>query len=91
MENDWRPGPFFGTSYDPESGNLLEVADKLSKITPFFKNGGGKLESAIQMQDAPLAEDYMRVRDQLSPEQRDGVKNKFHNNYYQYHHIFCAE
>ena len=30
------------------------------------------------MQDAPLAKDYMKVRDTLSPEQREGIKNKFH-------------
>ena len=30
------------------------------------------------MQDAPLARDYMNVRDSLSPEQREGIKNKFH-------------
>ena len=38
------------------------------------------MTSAIQMQDAPLAQDYMKVRDQLTPEQRDGVKKKFHEN-----------
>ena len=49
----------------------------ISKISPFFKKGEA-LESAIQIQDAPLARDYMKVRDKLTPEQRDGVKNKFH-------------
>jgi len=72
-------GPFFGTSYDPETGNLVEVEDKLSKIAPYFKKGDA-LESAIQMQDAPLARDYMKIRDKLTPEQRDGVKMKFHEN-----------
>jgi hypothetical protein len=72
-------GPFFGTSYDPETGNLVEVEDQFSKIAPFFKSGD-KLDSAIQMQDAPLAQDYMNVRDKLTPEQRDNVKKKFHVN-----------
>lgn len=72
-------GPFFGTSYHPENGNLMEVEDKFSKITPYVIKGD-RLESAIQIQDAPLAQDYMRVRDQLTPEQRDGVKKKFHLN-----------
>lgn len=72
-------GPFFGTSYDPETGNLVEVEDQLSKIAPYFKKGD-KLESAIQKQDAPLAQDYMKVRDKLTPEQRDNVKKKFHVN-----------
>lgn len=72
-------GPFFGTSYEMETGNLIEVDDRLSKITPYFQYGE-RLESAIQIQDAPLAQDYMKVRDQLTPEQRDNVKKKFHVN-----------
>jgi DNA-directed RNA polymerase subunit M/transcription elongation factor TFIIS len=70
-------GPFFGTSYDPETGNLIEVDDAFSKIAPFFKYGD-RLESAISRQDAPLARDYMKVRERLTPEQRDNVKKKFH-------------
>lgn len=77
--NDNPGGPFFGTSYDPETGNLSKVEDLMSKIAPYFKTGD-TFESAIQMQDAPLAQDYMKVRDKLTPEQRDGVKNKFHVN-----------
>ncbi len=72
-------GPFFGTSYSPENGNLVQVEDKVSKIAPYFKKGD-ITESAIQVQEAPLAQDYMKVRDQLTPEQRDGVKKKFHVN-----------
>lgn len=77
--DDTPKGPFFGTSYDPETGNLLRVEDKFSKIAPYFKTGD-KLEPAIQAQDAPLAIDYMKVRDKLTPEQRDNVKKKFHVN-----------
>lgn len=72
-------GPFFGTDYDPDTGNLVEVDDHFSKIAPFFIKGD-ELKSAIQIQDAPLAKDYMKVRDQLTPEQRDNVKKKFHIN-----------
>ena len=77
--NDNPKGPFFGTSYNPETGNIAKVKDLLSKIAPYFKTKD-KIESAIQMQDAPLAQDFMKVRDQLTPEQRDGVKKKFHAN-----------
>ena len=77
--NDNPKGPFFGTSYDPETGEIAKVKDLLSKIAPYFKTGD-TIESAIQSQDAPLAQDYMKVRDQLTPEQRDGVKKKFHAN-----------
>ena len=72
-------GPFFGTSYDPETGNLIKVDDLISKMAPYFKSKD-KLESAIQVQEAPLAQDYMKVRDKLTPEQRDSVKKKFHEN-----------
>ncbi|MBI4843234.1 MAG: hypothetical protein HY809_02775 [Nitrospirae bacterium] len=70
-------GPFFGTDYDSETGNLITVTDKLSKISVFYKKGD-KLESTIQMQDAPIAIDYMKIRDKLTPDQRDNVKKKFH-------------
>ena len=72
-------GPFFGTSYDPETGNLIEVSDYFSKIAPYFVKGG-KHESAIQIQDSALAQDYAKVKEQLTPEQRDNVKKKFHVN-----------
>jgi len=70
-------GPFFGTDYDPETGNLVEVEDQFSKISPYFKTGD-IIESAIQIQDSALAQDYVKVRDKLTPEQRDNVKKKFH-------------
>ena len=72
-------GPFFGTSYDTETGNLVDVEDNFSKIAPYFKQGDD-LESALQIQDAPLAQDYAKVKDKLTPEQRDNVKKKFHVN-----------
>jgi len=72
-------GPFFGTSYDPETGNLVDVEDNFSKIAPYFMQGD-ELESALQIQDAPLALDYAKVKDKLTPEQRDNVKKKFHVN-----------
>jgi DNA-directed RNA polymerase subunit M/transcription elongation factor TFIIS len=72
-------GPFFGTHYDPLSGNLAKVEDLTSKMAPYYKRGL-EIESALLNQDAPLAKDFMKVRDQLTPEQRDGVKNQFHEN-----------
>ncbi len=72
-------GPFFGTHYDPSTGNLAQVEDLTSKMAPYYKRGL-EIESALLEQDAPLAKDFMKVRDQLTPEQRDGVKNKFHEN-----------
>jgi hypothetical protein len=77
--DDSPSGPFFGTHYDPLTGNLKQVEDLISKIAPYYKKGL-IIESALQIQDAPLAKDFMNVRDRLTPEQRDGVKNKFHEN-----------
>jgi hypothetical protein len=81
-------GPFFGTGYNSEKNTLI-TGDPYSKIAPFFEADlsgqassvkADNLLSAIQMQDAPVALDFMKVRDKLSPEQRDGVKSKFHQN-----------
>jgi len=75
------PGPFYGTSYDPESGSLSLGKDLISKIAPYFKSEkDDKIWPAIQTQDAPLARDFMKVRQQLNPQQREGIKNKFHEN-----------
>jgi len=70
-------GPFFGTSYDPESGELIHVNDHFSKIAPFY-SVGEKLEPTLHMQQGDMARDYVRVRDKLSPEQREGITKKFH-------------
>jgi hypothetical protein len=74
-------GPFYGTRYDPVTGSLAPGTDQISRIAPYFKSEkDDSLQAAIQMQDAPLAQDYVKVRDKLSPEQREGIKNKFHQN-----------
>jgi hypothetical protein len=70
-------GPFFGTAYDPETGELGIVHDKYSKITPFYTENGS-LKTITHIQDAPMARDFVRIRDQLSPEQREGVTKRFH-------------
>jgi len=72
-------GPFFGTSYDPDTGRLVKVKDHFSKIAPYIMKAG-KPELMIHIQDAPMAQDYTRVRDRLTPDQRDNVKKKFHIN-----------
>jgi len=83
-------GPFFGTGYNSEKNTLIS-GDPYSKIAPFFKSefsdaaassaaGANGLSSAIQMLDAPVAQDFIKVRDRLTPEQRDTVKSKFHQN-----------
>jgi hypothetical protein len=78
---DYPQGPFYGTSYDLDTGILSPGQDQISRIAPSFKFGKtGQLQMAMQMQDAPLARDFANVRDKLSPEQREGIKNRFHEN-----------
>jgi hypothetical protein len=78
---DYPQGPFYGTSYDKDTGFLSPGKDQISRIAPYFKSEKtGQLQMAVQLQDAPLARDFMKVRDKLSPEQREGIKNKFHEN-----------
>ena len=79
--DDNPPGPFYGTSYDPDSGSLSLGKDLISKIAPYFKSDqDDKVWPATQVQDAPMAKDFVKVRHRLSPEQREGIKNKFHEN-----------
>ncbi len=74
-------GPFYGTSYDPETGSLSKGKDLIARIAPFRKSANADgFQPALLPQDAPMARDYIKVRDKLSPEQREAVKNKFHEN-----------
>ena len=78
---DYPQGPFYGTSYDVDTGLLSPGKDQIARIAPYFKPENSKrLELAVQVQDAPMARDFMKVRDKLSPEQREATKNKFHGN-----------
>ena len=78
---DYPQGPFYGTSYDLDTGILSAGQDQISRIAPYFKfENTAQLQMAMQVQDAPLARDFVNVRDKLSPEQREGIKNKFHEN-----------
>lgn len=70
-------GPFFGTAYDPETGELEMARDHFSKIVP-FREQNEKPTPILHMQNAPLARDFQRVRDRLTPEQREGVTQRFH-------------
>lgn len=72
-------GRFYGTGYQPGTDMLMKGDGGLSKIAPYYvSETTGELKLAVLEQDAPLARDYMKVRDRLRPEQREGLKNKFH-------------
>ncbi len=70
-------GPFFGTAYDPETGELEMAHDQLSKITPFLGKNG-KLTPLVQKGDRSAAKEFLKVRDQLTPEQRKAATKEFH-------------
>jgi len=87
---DHPQGPFFGTRYDLKTDRLV-TGDPFAKIAPDFKYDRmvppsltlaktDDLWSPLQTQNAPMARDFMKVRDRLTPEQREGVKNQFHEN-----------
>ena len=78
---DYPQGPFYGTSYELDTGILSPGEDQISRIAPYFKvENSNQRQLAVQVQDAPMARDFVKVRDKLSPEQREGIKNKFHEN-----------
>lgn len=76
---DYPQGPFYGTSYNSDTGFLSPGKNQIAKIAPYFKlENSNQLQLAVQTQNAPIARDFMKVRDKLSPEEREGIKNKFH-------------
>lgn len=68
----------YGTSYHPLSGSLLRV-NLTSRIAPYVTKDG-KAEFLIQKKDTPIAQDYIRMKDHLSDQEKDFVKKNFHNN-----------
>ncbi len=66
----------YGTSYHPLSGSLLRV-NLDSRIVPMVSENGQQ-RSSIQRIDSPLAQDYLRVKDTLSDQEKDFVKKNFH-------------
>jgi cytochrome c553 len=70
-------GPFFGTAYNPETGGLEMVHKHFSKIAP-FQEENGKLTPIVQTEDKPLAKRFVKIEDQLTPEQRKAQTQQFH-------------
>jgi hypothetical protein len=70
-------GPFFGTAYDPETGELEMVNDDFSNIAPFYEKNG-EFTPIVQMQGAAFAKNYVKIRDRLTPEQRKSETKRFH-------------
>jgi hypothetical protein len=70
-------GPFFGTAYNPETGELETVHTHFSKIAPFTEKNG-ELTPIVQMGDVALAKQYVKIRDRLTPEQKKSQTRRFH-------------
>ena len=70
-------GPPFGTSHDPETGNLIDTDDYYSKIVAYEVEGGQAKLLEIP-EDSPEAQEYLRIRYQLNDHDREAVKKRFH-------------
>ena len=66
----------YGTRYHAISGSLLRV-NLQSRVTP-CEVQNGQLRFLVQKMDTPLAQDYLRMKDNLKDEEKDFVKKKFH-------------
>jgi len=66
----------YGTSYHPLSGSLLRV-NLESRIAPVGQRGGERA-FLVQKTDTPMAQDYIRMKDNLSEQEKDFVKKNFH-------------
>ncbi len=68
-------GKPFGISYNPETGALEKTDDYYSKIIPFVNDKMLEIP-----EDMPDAQDFIKIRGELSPSEQAKVKAKFHRN-----------
>ena len=68
----------FGLDYDPETGSIEETDDYYSRITVFVKEEGGAERMMEIPEDDPTAQEFIRIRGKLTPEEQGKVKNRFH-------------
>ncbi len=78
VDNEITKGPKFGTHYDEATGMLEGMDNHISKITPYHINGEDSKEILFMAQGHKMAQDYIKVKDKLTPGQRDLAKKKFH-------------
>ena len=70
-------GPPFGTSLDPETGNLVDTDDYYSKIVA-YKVEGGEATLLEITEDSVRAKEFLQIRERLSDKDREAVKKSFH-------------
>jgi len=67
----------FGTSLNPDTGQLIETDDYYSKIVVYTKGAEG--ENLMEMtEDMAEVQEFRAVRDQLSDRDRESIKKRFH-------------
>lgn len=71
-------GKPFGTDVDPETGSLLETDDYYSKIVPYTTLNGREALLEIT-EDAPDAQEFIKLRSQLSDQDLGSIKKAFHS------------
>jgi len=70
-------GPPFGTSIQPETGDLIETDDYYSKIVPYTTRDGSKALMEIP-ETNPDAMEFIDIRESLTDEDREALKKAFH-------------
>ncbi len=71
-------GQPFGTDVNPQTGSLLETDDFYSKIVPYTTLNGREALLEIT-EDAPEAQEFIKLRSQLSDQDMGSIKKAFHS------------
>jgi hypothetical protein len=71
-------GKPFGTDVNAATGDLIETDDFYSKIVP-YQVAGGKEHLLEITEDSPEAQEFLKLRGQLSAQDQGSVKKAFHN------------
>lgn len=70
-------GAPFGTDINPETGQLIDTDDVYSKIIVYSKDNGE--EELLEItEDNPDVKDFLQIKDNLSDEDKESVKKRFH-------------
>lgn len=69
----------FGTSLNPNTGQLIETDDYFSKIVVYSKQDG--TENLLELtEDNNDVQDFIKVRGKLNDKDKEAVKKRFHKN-----------
>ena len=71
-------GAHFGTSYNPDTGQLVDTDDYYSKIVVYTKTADGDNSLLEMTEDKKDVQEFLAVRDKLSDQDREGIKKRFH-------------